>query len=178
MKKADLIKKIRNQAKRDQKLRRDPRHLNAMGLLLAKGLLHTNQVILPTPNKRITIRDALWAGTWVEPRILEVLPAAVIRFKNHFDIQNLPQFEDLHLVITALINQDAIGPDFMGIPYEKLKVWVEFKLPDQRLKLPSERKKLKTFRLDPKAIETLKSIAIANSCTETEALEKLILERA
>ena len=47
-----------------------------MGFLVRKGFLHTNKTIPLNPNDHIDLSDAVWAGRVVEPRILEVLPAA------------------------------------------------------------------------------------------------------
>jgi hypothetical protein len=55
-----------------------------MGFLVAKGFLYTNKKIPLNPNGHINLKDAIWAGRFVEPRILEVLPAAYERFIKHF----------------------------------------------------------------------------------------------
>ena len=62
MKKKKLIDKILQGAKQDEQLRLDPRYLETMGFLTAKGFLKTNQNIIARPNKRIAIHDAIWAG--------------------------------------------------------------------------------------------------------------------
>ncbi|CAB1076551.1 hypothetical protein JY97_09665 [Alkalispirochaeta odontotermitis] len=80
----DLIKKIKQIAQRDMRHRLDPRFLKVMGFLVAKGFLHTNKKIPLNPNEHIDLKEAVWAGHVVEPRILEVLPAAYERFKKHF----------------------------------------------------------------------------------------------
>jgi len=54
-----------------------------MGFLVAKGFLYTNKKIPLNPNEHINLKDAIWAGRFVEPRILEVLPAAYERFKKY-----------------------------------------------------------------------------------------------
>ena len=78
-----LIKKISKLAQEDKKRRLDPRYLKVMGFLVAKGFLYTNKKIPLNPNEHINLEDAIWAGRFVEPRILEVLPAAYERFKKH-----------------------------------------------------------------------------------------------
>jgi len=74
--KKDFIKKIKKLAQQDEKRRLDPRYLKVMGFLAAKGFLYINKKILLNPNGHINLTDAIWAGRFVEPRILEVLPAA------------------------------------------------------------------------------------------------------
>ena len=61
----------------------DRRFRESMGFLVAKGFLKTNFPVPLLPNKRLRLEDVLWAGTHVEPRILEVLPAAVLRLEQH-----------------------------------------------------------------------------------------------
>lgn len=173
MKKADLLKKIARAAKEDEKKRHDRRYLEVMGFLVAKGFLRSNQDILPAPNKRVLIDDAIWAGKNVEPRILEMLPAAVLRLPKHFDLDRAKHTE-LAVTIDRLKRMDADGPALWGIAYNKLKVWTDFDLRDGRTKTFGEKKVTKTFRLSPAAISKLKERAKKLRCTETEALEKAI----
>ena len=84
MNKKVLIKKINKLAQQDTKRRLDLRYLKVMGFLVAKGFLYTNKKILLHPNEHINLKDAIWAGCFVEPRMIEVLPAAYERFKKHF----------------------------------------------------------------------------------------------
>jgi len=174
MNRADVLKRIAEKAKKDKKFRQDPRYLQAMGFLVAKGFLRTNQAIPLLPNQRLRLTDAIWAGKNVEPRILEVLPAAVLRLPNHFDLN---QFEhpDLFAAIEAL-REKKKGQPLWGIPLKKYKVWVELILPDKRMKPLNEKKVVKTFRLSPKSIEVLKKRSKEWGCSKTDALEKILLE--
>ena len=81
MNKRAFIKKITAIAQQDKRRRLDPRYLKVMGFLVAKGFLYINKNIHLNPNGHINVKDAIWAGGFVEPRILEVLPAAYERFK-------------------------------------------------------------------------------------------------
>ncbi len=174
MNRESLIRKIKEKAKQDEKNRRDRRFLETMGFLVAKGFLKTNVEVLLLPNKRLRVDDAIWAGRNVEPRILEVLPAAVLRLGKHFDLD--PAFhKELAEVIDQLRRHEEKGKAFYGIPYEKLRVWAEFPLRDKRVKPLTKRKVVKTFRLDPVAIENLRRVAEQKGCTETEIIEKLLL---
>jgi hypothetical protein len=71
-----LIEKINKLAQQDKNRRLDPKYLKVMGFLVAKGFLYTDKKIPLNPNEHINLEDAIWAGRFVEPRILEVLPAA------------------------------------------------------------------------------------------------------
>ena len=93
MNKRVYIKKIKEIAQQDKGRRLDPRYLKVMGFLVAKGFLYINKKIHLNPNGHINLKDAIWAGRLVEPRILEVLPAAYERFKMK---ENCPKLFDLN----------------------------------------------------------------------------------
>ncbi len=174
MNKQALIQKIKEQAKQDNKKRQDPRFLETMGFLVAKGFLKTNFEIQLLPNKRLPIEDAIWAGKQVEPRILEVLPAAVLRLSKHFHLDPMVH-RDLLQVVDQLRKRKEKGDDFCGIPYEKIRVWAELPLKDKRVKTVADKKITKTFRLNPLAYERLVEAATGAKCSQAEILEKLIL---
>ncbi len=170
-----LIKKIRLKARQDRLKRKDLRFLDAMGFLVAKGFLRANYAVRPLPNKRIRIEDAIWAGKNVEPRILEVLPAAVLRLGKHFDLDPVLH-KQLAGVVEQLRRSEKTGDAFCGIAYDKIRTWAELPLRDKRVKGASDKKVLKTFRLDRKLIGNLKKAASLKGCTETEILEGLLLK--
>lgn len=174
MNKEALLQQIKKKAREDQKKRRDRRFLDTMGLLVAKGFLKTNLALPLLPNKRLRIDDAVWAGIHVEPRILEVLPAAVLRLSKHFDLD--PEaHKELARVVDQLRRREENGDAFFGMPFEKIKVWAELPLRDRRVKSVSEKKVVKTFRLDPKGLKRLREEAEKKGCTETEILDRLLL---
>ena len=173
MNKETLLRKIKAKAKVDEKNRHDPRFLETMGFLVAKGFLKTNLEVPLLPNKRLHIDNAVWAGLHVEPRILEVLPAAVLRLAKHFDLDPV-KHPELAGVVDQLRNRKEKGKVFCGMPYEKIKIWADLPLRDKRMKSMTEKKVIKTFRLDPRALARLKKRAQENNCSETEILEKLL----
>lgn len=174
MKKDELLKKIAAKAKCDARNRSDRRFLETMGFLVAKGLLEANYSLSRQPNRRLLLDDVIWAGQEVEPRILEVLPAAVLRLGAHFDFDP-ERHPELAAVLEALRKREPEGPDFFDVPFAKLRVWADFPLPDRRVKLISEKKIPRTFRLRPDVIAALKERARAAGCSETELLERKIL---
>ena len=175
MNREEILKKIAQAAERDRRRRRDPRYLNTMGFLVAKGFLNTNWELPLLPNLRVTMADAIWAGLNVEPRILEVLPAAVLRLPRHFDL-DAAKYPELYATVEKLKNGEKTGEPLWGIPYEKLKTWVHLPLPDGRVKDVREKKITKTFRLKPAVVTKLREIASRLGCTETEALERSIIK--
>ncbi len=169
----ELLRRIKIEAEKDQKNRQDVRFLNTMGLLVAKGFLRTNQQMTLKPNQRIRIEDAIWAGQNVEPRILEVLPAVVLRLPRHFDFDP-KRHAELAPILKELKSGADQGPPFQGIPFEKLKIWVDLPLRDKRIKSLAQKRVLKTFRLDPQAVENLRVRARDRQCSETEVIEDLL----
>jgi hypothetical protein len=176
MSQENLLQKIKDQAKRDRALRSDRRFIEIMGFLVAKGFLQTNYEVPALPNKRFRIEDAIWAGVNVEPRILEVLPAAVLRLEKHFDLDPA-RHEELAEIVRELRNHSCSGPEFYGILFAKIKLWANLPLRDGRVKTLAEKKITKTFRLSPKAAATLANLARQKQCTETEILESKILRQ-
>jgi hypothetical protein len=175
MKREELLKKIRRRARQDEKNRRDLRFLDTMAFFVAKGFLKTNMRLPLRPNTRVRLDDAIWAGQNVEPRIFEVLPAAILRLGRHFDL-DADKHADLAHTVAQLRGREEHGDSFQGIPYAKLKVWAETPLRDRRVKPTAEKKAPKTFRLHPIAIERLERIARDRDMTVTAALEKLIAD--
>jgi hypothetical protein len=173
MNKNVLIKKITHLAQQDQKRRLDPRYLKVMGFLVAKGFLYSNRKIPLNPNEHIYLQDAIWAGRFVEPRILEVLPAAYERFKKHFsgDADTIEKLEQITDCIKQKGNHEI---DFYGISIEKVKPWYFLRLRDRRSKSLADRKVSKTFRFKPETIAILKNLKDQTGQSETEILEELI----
>jgi hypothetical protein len=97
----------------------------------------------------------------------------VLRLPKHFDL-DLLRHRQLAQVVEQLRRGEDKGLDFHGMPYEKVRVWVDLPLRDKRTKTMKEKKVVKTFRLDPAAVERLKIAARNKRCSETEILENLI----
>lgn len=170
MNKADFLKRARREVARLNRNKKDPRYTRTIGFLVAKGFLHTNRELPKIPNIRINIEDAIWAGQNVEPRILEVLPAAVMRLEKHFDYD--PR---IHLELKRVIEQlrENGEGEFFGIPAEKMRPWLNIRLKDKRTKRLDEKKVIKTFRLSPATIERIKDLKTKMKISETDLLEKL-----
>ena len=170
-----LIEKINKIAEQDKKRRQDPRYLKVMGFLVSKGFLHTNTVIPLCPNEHIILKDAIWAGRNVEPRILEVLPAAYERFRKHFS-GNVDTIDELDKIINCIKQEANHNIVFHGIPIEKIKPWFFIRLRDGRSKSLDKRKVSKTYRFKPETVRILKTIKDATGRSETEILESLVAE--
>ncbi len=174
--KLEMGKRFRALAARNAIDRKDPRFLDAMGFLMAKGLLGYNRPIPEKPNAKLDLRATIWAGQNVEPRILEVLPAAFARLERHFIIPNHPNTNERQIIeIREMLKTKREDlPDFLGIPFKKYKVWLDFPLRDGRTRTLSERKRMKAFRLRPETIKRLSLRAAEREMSEAEILEELI----
>jgi hypothetical protein len=145
-----------------------------LGFLVAKGLLIAPGV-KPYPTVKLTIPDVLEAAELDEPRILEVLPAALLSFpKSFLHFEALP--EELQVIIQHIKAGKLVGPDYRGIRYKDMKRWANMKLPDGRTKRVSEKKIGKNYRFSPETVHKLKQLREAKPATETEIIENLILQ--
>jgi hypothetical protein len=87
-----------------------------------------------------------YPGLFDRATILEVLPVAALRLAKHFDLDPI-KHRELAQVVNQLRKREKTGADFFGMPYEKIKVWVDLPLSDKRMKTMIEKKVMKTFRL-------------------------------
>ena len=171
-----LIRDIKKSAAQDRKNRNDIRYKNAVAFLTKKGFLKTNQHFAQVRLGRLKLSDFIWAGKKVEPRILEVLPAAVARLPRAFIIDNDEDTIALLKTVYDLKSNSEVGSDFLNIPYNKLKVWMNIILNDKRTKVFDEKKKLVTFRLSSAAILKIKEIATKENQSEANVIESLLLK--
>ena len=174
MKNSAFLKKLKEKAEQDNKKRQDLRFRKVMGFLLAKGLLRTNIADIELrPQVKMTIDEILWAAREVEPRILEVLPAVLLKFPGHILLKkNLPT--ELQEIIDRIRKGEEQGPDFQGVPYAKMKYWTNLRLPDRRTKPQNELKTQKNFRLSPGLVEKLAKLSRDRNLTETEIIEMAV----
>jgi hypothetical protein len=147
-----------------------------MALLLAKGLLYTNQKIRPDGRARVDVADAVWAGTEVEPRIIEVLPAAILRFpKNFYNLEALP--EALQKIV-GQIKGGETGEDYEGLKFKDMARWAAVPLKDKRGKPVQEKRVPKLFNLKPETVKALREFVARGEFTDmTEAIDELVAAR-
>lgn len=174
MKTDEFLKKIRAKAERNKLNRGDLRFKRTIALLKGKGLLDTNLPIAAATGMRLQLRDALWAGKHVEPRILEVLPAAIMHYRRNFlGADQMPK--GLELVIKAIQANAETGPAFEGVPFEKMKHWANTQLRDGRTKPVNEQKIAKYLKLPQKHIYKLQELVAAGKYKDqTSAIEAAI----
>lgn len=155
-----------------KKLFDDRRTQKVLGFLIAKGLL-LGRHIPNCPNVKIPIEEALWVGNTVEPRVIEVLPAALLHFpKTFIGITKIPQL--LKEIIAHIKKHKTEGPNYNGILYRDMKTWAERILPDKRTKPLSEIRINKTYRFNVQVLQKMHKLAKAQKVSITQYLENLI----
>ncbi len=162
-----LVERARARYAKIQRQRRDPRYRRVLGRFVAAGLLATNEQTEPHRNP-ISVADTLWAGE-VEPRILELLPALLIKKPSFFvDTTALP--DDLLGVVRAL-RRSEVPANFRGIAGADLARWLP------RLgrsgALPS---RLRAFRFSAEDSQLLAHLSQALATTEVAVVRRALRE--
>jgi len=146
--------------------------LRILGFLKAKGLLIVPKAP-PQPNVKLNVEEVLQFASEHEPRVLEVLPAAIIHFPRTFLHQeNLPT--ELKTIIDSIRKGEKKGPDFRGIRYKNMLRWAQKELSDKRTVPLSEKRVMKSFRFKPTTLLQLKQLAEKSQSSETQIVEKLL----
>lgn len=143
--------------------RRDPRYQRVLGRFTQAGLLSVTDAFEPN-REALRVADVLWAGE-VEPRILEILPALIVKRPALFtSIRDLPP--DLAEAVTALRRNEA-PPDFRGLPGADIARWVP--LVGHKNKRPSQ---LRSFRLQADDVELLDELSAGLGISQTDAVRR------
>ena len=147
-----------------------------LGFFVAKGLLILPDVA-PGGTVKLNISDVLWVAENIEPRVLSVLPAAIIHFPRSFlDPEKIPH--KLKAVIAAIKSGAEDGPDLPGFPFTEFRRWAYFTLKDKRSRPLGEQKVRKTYRFKPDVVKTLEQRARMENISETALIESLIEQRS
>jgi hypothetical protein len=160
--------------KRYQALRRkqrDPRFKKVTGRFVAAKLL-TNNIEGIRPHERpVPLDDALWAGT-VEPRIMELLPAVLVKKPRLLRLpQELP--DDVAAVMHA-IRHGKEAPTFRGVAPDQYLPWVTEV--GRKGKAPSVLKSFRFKREDVLRLSRLRKSLPAPSDTEVIRMALELLE--
>lgn len=160
--------------------RKSTKHISAaleervLGFFCAKGLLIAPH-ITPKSSVKIRLHDALTVGLNSEPRVIAVLPAAILHFPRSFlGLDEMP--EKLRCALDCIKSGAQTGPSLAGIPYTEMLKWANEPLPDKRTKPESARKITKAFRLTRSTLTQLKLLADHEKTSQAELLERLILQ--
>ena len=155
-----------------QALQNSPLYIKVVGLLTGLGFLITPD-IRPTSTVKVDVNEAIRIGVLAEPRILEVLPAAVVSFpKSFLHLENSPPtFKE----IVYALKSGRTGPAFEGISFEKFLEAANRPIKNKKRKIISERRISKSFRLAPHTIQVLKEQSKKRGIAITSYIEMLIM---
>lgn len=158
-----LKAKAARRLERLERRRRDPRYRRVLGRLTQAGLLTASEAFAPN-HEPLSVADVLWVGE-IEPRVLEILPALIVKRPGLFRaVDELP--EDLAVAVGAL-RRNALPPDFRGVPGAALARWVP--LVGHKGKLPS---RLRSFRLQADDAALLDELSARLGISQTEAVRR------
>ncbi len=161
---AEIQARAKRRARRIAERRADPRFRRVLGRYVAAGLLQTNEDVLRN-RMPMRVADVLWASE-VEPRLLELLPALLVKKPALFTAADeLP--DDLDRVVRAL-RRHEVPESFRGIDGRAFLRW----LPQVgRKQLPS---RLKTFRLRQEDLALLARLQGALGGSQTAVLRRAL----
>lgn len=157
---AELRRKAQRRQRRLARLRRDPRYREVVGAFVHAKLITTNDEVRPLKGP-VALKDILWAGR-LEPRLLELLPAVMIKKPSMVEYGRIPP--DLDRVLDQLKHNET-PPDFRGIPGAKLQEWIP--RVGHKGKLPTQ---LKAFRFRKEDVDLLEQLAAKRGLTETDVV--------
>ena len=147
------------QMKALEQKRNDQRFIRAIGKLIHAGLINNSKY---KPYKGpVLIDDALWAGQY-EPRILELIPAIVLKKPNLFEIKEMPK--DLKQIIWD-IKRGIAKNEFREILAQKYLYWID--------KIGHKGKQtslLKTYRFFTEDVKLLSELKQKLNLSETETI--------
>jgi len=127
------------------------------------------------PMVKLTPKEVLEVAENIEPRVYEVLPAALIHFPRSFlSIDSYPK--DILNAVRAVKAGEEHHPDLRGMRYKDVKRWADLRLLDRRTRPLSEKKVMRAYRLRPNVLAKLAKLAKNSKASETETLERLIEE--
>ncbi len=130
---------------------------DVFGFFVAKGLLFAPN-IPPKPLAKLNLKEVIRIGLEIEPRVIEVLPAALMHFPKSFtNLKALPK--KIKVVLEHIKEDREEGPSLAGINYEDMKKCANMPLKDSRVVPVNKKRIMKSIRLSPDALKILKSKA-------------------
>lgn len=158
-----IIQKAQRESKELEKLRLDKRYKDVIGRFIQEGLIEINSVNNIKKNSyKLFLEDVLWVGENLEPRVLELLPAVLIKKPSLIHKTDLP--EDLNEALISLKKNNIKGA-FRGILLKSCHQWIE--RVGRKGLLPTV---TKTFRFKPEDIKRLNILKKEKQVSETEIL--------
>ena len=139
--------KLKTEQDKKKRLKNTDRFLRVVCFLEQKKLLIVPNMTKEFPKEKIKIKDVLWAAE-IEPRILEVFPAAFIHFRKKFVGEKDIPYE-LKVIIEKIKGNEPVAGDFNGVMIKEMARWANIKLNDKRTVPVKKQKRQMNFRLSP-----------------------------
>lgn len=158
-----IIELAKKKAAKLKKLRADPRYLKVLGCLKKEGLIDAP---VPKNHTKQLVEDFFWVGRNIEPRVLELLPAFVLKRPGIFLIKEYPQ--QLLEAVNKLRRGDS-SLEFEGIPLRRCEQWLPHV--GRKGKIPSA---MKSFRFRKEDINLLRELSEKLGTPETEVLRRAL----
>lgn len=117
----DIIKRAQKKAGQLKKLKVDPRVTHVLGKYKSEGWIQAPGI--KEVQGGVYLDDVLWVGENVEPRVLELLPAILLKKPRTIHFKELP--EDLRDAINQLKKNKLTG-NFRGIPLTDCYQWISY----------------------------------------------------
>lgn len=168
------LKRLKLKKEQEKLLFKEDRYINILHFLRNKGLLLVASELKVIRNKKIDIKDVLTLGE-LEPRVIEVFPAAFIRFERKFkNTRAIPR--DLGNIIDELREGLASDHEFMGVKQKDMLRWCNSELKDGRSKPLNKKKILTSFKLSPEIFKKLEELSENSALNKTQIVESLIMK--
>jgi hypothetical protein len=159
---SSLIRQAQAAKKKLDRKRSDPRFKKVIGKLIHAGLLTHNK--LGAFGGPVAIEDALWVGE-VEPRVLELLPAILLKRPVLFYATG-PLPEDLRQILIELRRGQAVTP-FRGVSVQGYAAWL-----DKVGRKGSGPTLLKTYRFQQEDLALLEELRRRTQKAEIEIIRE------
>ena len=162
MNREQLVLKAKQKATKLKKARSDPRFLKVIGKFKQAGLLIDPSI--PARRGLIFLDEVLWAAK-IEPRLLELLPAVLIKKPSFVVSSGLPA--DLKAVVDA-IRLGRKVPDYRGVRGKNCEKWLSWV---GRTGLPSI---MRSFRFQREDLDLLARLSQKEGLSQTETLRRAL----
>ncbi len=139
----------------------EPEFQRVVAKLVHAGVLVSNRPSPRPPPGPLPLSSYLKAGER-EPRILEVLPAVVLKKPRLVAIDDMP--DELAVALAALREHAENPPDFRGVPGAQYRRWVE-KI-GKKGAAPTRMKTLRLTVADSRTLENLRQHYVGQTDTE------------
>lgn len=172
---AEIKNRVKLQNQKSKEIYTSNAYLRTIGVLSGLGFLIAPD-IKPLPTSKVEFDDAFTIGTTIEPRVLEVLPAAVLSFPKSF--LHLEKAPPIFKEILRALKRGEDGPDFCGIKFSKFLEAANREVKNKKRKPLKDRKVPKTYRLSPAIIEIILDRSSKLGIDQTTYIENLVREAA